>query len=78
MLVKYLPALEKEHQFWMKGQEKLTPKNNAAGRVVMMPDSSILNRYWDDIPKPRPESWREDVALAAKLGPKEKKICIAT
>jgi alpha,alpha-trehalase len=72
VLVKYLPALEKEHQFWMKGQEKLTPKNNAVGRVVMMPDSSILNRYWDDIPKPRPESWREDVALAAKLGPKEK------
>src|SRR5206468_9455078 len=29
-------------------------------RVVRLRDGSILNRYWDDRPEPRPESFRED------------------
>jgi alpha,alpha-trehalase len=28
-----------------------------------MADGSLLNRYWDDIPEPRPESYREDEGL---------------
>jgi len=31
---------------------------------VRVPNGAILNRYWDDIPEPRPESYREDFALA--------------
>ena len=33
-------------------------------RVVRLPNGALLNRYWDDIPEPRPESYREDYALA--------------
>jgi alpha,alpha-trehalase len=61
-LVKFLPALEKEYQFWMKGQEKLT--TGAAHRVVRMSNGSVLNRYWDDNQTPRSESYKEDVELS--------------
>jgi alpha,alpha-trehalase len=30
---------------------------------VRLPNGAILNRYWDDIPEPRPESFREDYAV---------------
>jgi alpha,alpha-trehalase len=58
----YLDAMEKEHAFWMDGAERLAP-GTAWRRVVRMPNGAILNRYWDDIPEPRPESFREDFAL---------------
>jgi alpha,alpha-trehalase len=63
-LAKYLPHLEKEYQFWMKGVTELSEKNLAFHRVVRMPDGSILNRYWDENDTPRPESYKEDVELA--------------
>lgn len=62
--VEYLPALEKEYEFWMDGSAQLTEKNPAYRRVVKMPDGSILNRYWDDNPTPRPEAYMEDLHLA--------------
>lgn len=58
---KYLSQLEKEYSFWMQGEEKVT---SAVNRVVKMPNSSTLNRYWDDISLPRPEAYKEDVELA--------------
>jgi hypothetical protein len=30
-------------------------------------DGSLLNRYWDDRPEPRPESYREDYTLAQRI-----------
>ena len=63
-LVKYLPQLEKEYQFWMKGIEGLTPTNASQHRVVRMTDGSILNRYWDEHNTPRPEAYKEDVELS--------------
>jgi alpha,alpha-trehalase len=51
----YLSALEKEYKFWMEQ------------RAVEMPDGEILNRYFSDIAEPRPESFIEDVNLAAGL-----------
>ncbi|WP_428664527.1 alpha,alpha-trehalase TreF [Runella sp.] len=66
----YLPQLEKEYAFWMRGREELSIKSketSSKGRVVMLPDGSVLNRYWDDIPQPRPEAYKEDVALAAQI-----------
>ncbi len=63
-LKKYLPALKKEYAFWMNGSEKLTPENPSDRRVVRLEDGSILNRYWDDKPTPRPESYKEDVLIA--------------
>lgn len=61
----YLPALEKEYHFWMDGAAKLAP-GQAHRRVVKMPNGAIMNRYWDDSPTPRPESYREDVETAER------------
>lgn len=66
---RYLPALKREHEFWLRGQEDLGPENPAIERVVRMPDGSLLNRYWDPLNQPRPESYREDVALYQKTAP---------
>jgi alpha,alpha-trehalase len=62
----FLPALEKEYEFWMEGSARLTP-GSAHRRVVRLPDGATLNRYWDDLPEPRPESYREDQRLGATL-----------
>jgi alpha,alpha-trehalase len=59
----YLDALETEHAFWMEGAERLAP-GEAHRRVVRLRDGAVLNRYWDDRPEPRPESYREDFQLA--------------
>src|SRR5437660_9552814 len=64
--LRYLDALETEHAFWMDGVERLTP-GEAYRRVVMLRDGSVLNRYWDDRPAPRPESYREDYELGQTL-----------
>ncbi len=59
----YLSTLEKEYAFWMAGKAKLG-QNSANGKVVRMPDGSLLNRYFDQLNSPRPESYYEDVMLA--------------
>lgn len=64
----YLPALVKEYEFWMSGAQQLTAAAPSHRRVVRMEDGSILNRYWDDIAAPRPESFKEDYELAADAG----------
>ena len=53
----YLPALKKEYDYWMD-------KSAATKHVVLMPDGSKLNRYYDRDAIPRQESYAEDVALA--------------
>ncbi len=67
----YLPQLENEYSFWMDGAELLSAENTAQRRAVMMPDGSILNRYWDDRDTPRPEAFIEDKHLAKKSGREE-------
>ncbi|HSJ14386.1 MAG TPA: alpha,alpha-trehalase TreF [Longimicrobiales bacterium] len=64
--LRYLEALEAEHGFWMEGAARLAP-GTAHRRVVRLPGGSVLNRYWDDRPEPRPESYREDWLLAETL-----------
>lgn len=63
-LINYLPQLEKEYSFWMRGSATLSQTNSSVNRVVRLPDGSILNRYWDTFDTPRPESYKEDVELA--------------
>jgi alpha,alpha-trehalase len=63
-LIRYLPSLEKEYQFWMKGKDSLSSTSNAIHRVVLMTDGSVLNRYWDEHDTPRPEAYKEDVELS--------------
>jgi alpha,alpha-trehalase len=62
----YLDALEAEHAFWMDGADRLGPAQTYR-RVVRQPDGGFLNRYWDDVPEPRPESYRQDYELAQTL-----------
>lgn len=62
-LKKYLPQMEKEHDYWMLGQDTLQ-NGSADKRVVKMADGALLNRYWDDRDTPRPESWLDDVNTA--------------
>ena len=64
-LVRRLPQLEREYDFWMEGANKLAP-GKAHRRVVRLADGSVLNRYWDDRATPRDESWQEDRETASK------------
>jgi alpha,alpha-trehalase len=65
-LLKYLPTLLKEYNFWNDGIDELSEKNISNKRAVSKNDS-ILNRYWDKMNTPRPESYREDIELAEKI-----------
>lgn len=67
----YLEALEREHAFWMDGADRLG-RGASYRRVVRLPSGAILNRYWDDIDAPRPESYREDEALGRGLDPESR------
>ena len=66
-LKNYLPYLQKEYDFWMEGAINLKADAPEHRRVVRLPDGSILNRYYDDIPRARPESYREDIELVESM-----------
>ena len=68
ILFKYQSALEKEYAFWMDGADQLSEANPSHRRCVLMPDGTVLNRYWDDFDTPRPEANIEDKHLAANSG----------
>jgi alpha,alpha-trehalase len=53
-----LAALKREHAYWMKVATCLDA-SGACDRLVRMPDGTLLNRYWDDRPLPRDESYAE-------------------
>ena len=61
----YLPALQKEYNYWMD-------ETGPTKHIVKMPDGSVLNRYYDQLDTPRPESYRQDVETseASKEDPK--------
>ena len=61
----YLPHLEREYEFWMDGARGM--KSGGAYRRVVGLEKGVLNRYWDDQPRPRPEAYREDVELAERV-----------
>ncbi len=73
-LKKYLPALEKEYAFWMDGSKELTTEKSTQRRVILLQDRSILNRYWDDNPTPRPESYKEDIEIAKESNRPAKEV----
>ena len=67
ILIKYLPILEREYEFWMEGKDQISAQNPANKRVIFLRDFYYLNRYWDEQDTPRPESYREDVELSESL-----------
>ncbi|MFC4360308.1 alpha,alpha-trehalase TreF [Halobium salinum] len=74
----YLPALEREHAFWMDGAASVdaavetASETTAAQRAVTLPGGT-LNRYWDDAAIPRQESFREDIDLAERATDRDPK-----
>ncbi|MEP7250812.1 MAG: alpha,alpha-trehalase TreF [Ginsengibacter sp.] len=64
-LTQYLPHLEKEYEFWMKGADELDDAKVSSHRVARLPDGSILNHYWDEHDGPRPEAYRAEIILAS-------------
>ena len=67
ILVKYLPQLQKEYDFWMKGKEELSDKSKFINHLTLLPDGSILNHYWDESDTPRPEAYKHEVELAKEV-----------
>jgi len=63
VLLNYEKSLLTEYKYWMEGGSALK-KGSAYKRVVKMPDGTCLNRYWDDLDTPRPESYSEDIRTA--------------
>ncbi len=53
----YLPSMLSEYRFWMKGRKVLKDhtRGRAMLRVVRMPNSVVLNRYFDNKSTARPE-----------------------
>ena len=64
ILITYLPEMQKEYDFWMKGAGSLTRSNSAYRNVVRLDGDVILNRYWDSSDRPRPEAFKHDSLLA--------------
>ena len=60
----FLPQLQKEHDYWMRGENEALP-GRAVRNVVRLLDGTVLNRYWDERGAPRDESYAEDVNTAA-------------
>ncbi|MEO8765428.1 MAG: alpha,alpha-trehalase TreA [Ginsengibacter sp.] len=71
ILLKYLPQLEKEYNFWMNGSDLLNFEGFSSHHVAMLQDGTILNRYWDESNTPRPESFKEDSELATHADDKK-------
>ncbi len=63
VLLKYLPALEREHEFWMLGLDEVTKPGDAHLRVAQIDGGFTVNRYFDNEPRPRPEGYVEDSLL---------------
>jgi alpha,alpha-trehalase len=69
----YLPQMVKEYEFWMKGSDKLSEANPTINRAVLLEGNIVLNRYFDDYTKPRPESFKEDYELVNENSLKKEK-----
>lgn len=68
----FLPQLEKEYAFWMAGADELS-NNRQSLRVVKMANGDLLNRYYDALDTPRPESYREDIHTSNLARTEDKK-----
>lgn len=55
----------------MDGADRLNATMPQHRRALWLPDGAVMNRYWDDRPAPRPESYKEDYETAAEQANKE-------
>jgi alpha,alpha-trehalase len=65
----YLDALETEYAFWMDGSDRIGSSGRPTShrRTVALPDDTVVNRYWDDRARPRPEAYAHDRQLAGAV-----------
>ena len=68
VFAEFLPQMGAEHAFWMEGEAEVSASNRAAGHVIWVADSTVLNRYYDAGDRPRAESYREDVLTIRESG----------
>ncbi len=69
---KYLPVLQQEYDYWMKGTDSLNDSYQGNQKVVQLNHvQEILNRYCDALNTPRPESYIHDVHTFNKSGHKK-------
>ena len=59
----YKKELELEYNFWMQGTADVKA-GEANERVALLPGGELLNRYYDNNPSPRQESYAEDVHVS--------------
>lgn len=82
IIPEFIPALRKEYDFWSDkpgesnrrriGIKHLIANQEEGKAAGSIPLEGYLNRYWDDHPMPREESWHEDFNLAQEL-PEQKR-----
>lgn len=65
----YLPILEKEYAYWMRGVSEIHELYAASNHVVKLRRDVILNRFYDEFDTPREEAFFEDYHLAMKSSP---------
>ena len=59
----YLPAMQKEYEFWMRGNDLVNAEEPEYEHCVYLKDGDIINRYYDSNNAPRQESFREDSGM---------------
>ncbi len=65
-IMEFLPALEKEHQYWTQNDNKINAQKTVAGKSVWL-HGDVLNRYSGAIPAPRPEAYNKEYKWAQAL-----------
>jgi alpha,alpha-trehalase len=65
-VLKFMPQLETEYQFWMKGAEELSDSHPCSHSVVRINRDTLLNRYYDLFDFPRPEAYKRESELGKK------------
>ena len=56
----FLPAMQKEYDFWMRGHDKVSLKERRYEHSVFLKEDAIINRYYDSHDAPRQENYYND------------------
>lgn len=62
----YYTAIEKEYHYWMNGESEVTIEE-ANNHVVKVSEKIVVNRYYDELDIPRPESYQTDISFGKAL-----------
>ena len=62
-VLKFMPQLEAEYHYWMRGKEKLSQEKKVECSCVLIDEKTILNRFFDPLNTPRPEAFLREITL---------------